>query len=159
MKHLMISILLLVTSIFVAQNTFARETSKVEKAVDEMVSKYEGASGVTCLTVVKGRGLEIMKAMLNKEFGKSFMKGVTRITLIEYTDASQENCKSLHKDLEVFQTLMDDFDFNNEEEFAENEYVRCFASEEDQALSDFIIAIEDKESKVFMYMAGKITFE
>lgn len=159
MKHLMIRILLLVASIFVAQNTFARETSKVEKAVDEMVSKYEGASGVTCLTVVKGRGLEIMKAMLNKEFGKSFMKGVTRITLIEYTDASQENCKSLHKDLEVFQTLMDDFDFNNEEEFAENEYVRCFASEEDQALSDFIIAIEDKESKVFMYMAGKITFE
>ena len=155
----MIRILLLVISILAAHVTFAQEASKVEKAVDEMVSKYEGASGVTCLTVVKGRGLEIMKAMLNKEFGKSFMKGVTRITLIEYTDASQENCKSLHKDLEVFQTLMDDFDFNNEEEFAENEYIRCFASEEDHALSDFIIAIEDKESKVFMYMAGKITFE
>ena len=159
MKNLIIRILLLVISIFVAQNTFARETSKVEKAVDEMVSKYEGASGVTCLTVVKGRGLEIMKAMLNKEFGKSFMKGVTRITLIEYTDASQENCNSLHKDLEVFQTLMDDFDFNNEEEFAENEYIRCFACENGDRLSDFVVALENESSKTVMYMAGEIIVE
>lgn len=155
----MIRILLIVISIFAAHITFAQEASKVEKAVDAMVSKYEGASGVTCMNLVKGSGLEIMKTMLNKEFGKSFMKGVTRITLIEYSDASQENCNSLHKDLEVFQTLMEDFDLRNEEEFADNDYVRCFAAEDNGALSDFIIAMEGEGAKVFMYMSGKIIIE
>jgi hypothetical protein len=159
MKNLMIRILLLVISIFAAHITFAQEASKVEKAVEAMVSKYEGVAGVRSMKLVKGGGLKFMKAMLNKEFGKTFMKGVTGIIVMDYSEASQETCEALHKDLDGFRTLLQDFNLNGEEEFADNDYIRCFASEANGELSDFLVAVEQGDSKAFMYMAGKIIIE
>ena len=44
-----------------------------------------------------------------------------------------------------------------EEEFSDNNYVRCFASvSDDKVLSDFVIALEDDKSKMILHMAGKI---
>lgn len=112
------------------------------------------------MTVVKGGGLEMLKMMFNKEFGKEFMRGVTSITLIEYSDASEETCTTLHKDLDVFLSLLQEFDVSKEKQFADNDYIRCFASAtESDTLSDFVIALENDESKMIMYMAGKIVFK
>ena len=138
---------------------YAQEASKVQEAVNKIVEKYENTEGVSCMTVVKGGGLEMIKMALKKEFGKSFMKGVTSITIIEYGEASQETCTAIRKDLDIFKSLLKDFNIGEEKEFSDNDYVRCFAAEETGKLSDFVIAIENGSSKAVMYMAGEIQIE
>ena len=141
-------------------NCHAQKSSNVEKTVKEIVKKHEGSKGVSCMTVDKGSGLGMIKMMLNKEFGKDFMKGVTSITIIEYSDASEETRKILHKDLDAFTSLLQEFDVSKEKQFADNDFIRCFASaSESNSISDFVIAVEDGKSKMVMYMAGNIIVE
>ena len=111
------------------------------------------------MTVAKGSGLELFKTMLKQEFGKTFIKGVTSITIIEYSDAPVETCKELHQDLDLFLSLLQEFDLSKEKDFSDNSFLRCFASESDAeagTLSDFVAAIEDDKSKMLLYMAGQI---
>ena len=161
MKFLMKRMALLVVMIMMTfASACAQELSQVEKMFDEMVKKYENIEGVECVSVVKGGGLEMMKMLLNKELGKSFMKGVTSITVIDYSDASQETCSALHHDLDVFTSMFEEFDVSEEPSFSDNDYLRSFASvSDDGTVSDFIIAMENEDSKSIMYMAGEIKVE
>lgn len=162
MKNFMKRIASLIVMIMMAVvSVYAQEPSQVEKMVDELVKKYENIEGVECLSVVKGGGLELIKMMLNKELGKSFMKGVTSITIIDYSDASQETCMSLHKDLDVFLSILEEIDMSEDESLSDNDYIRSFAliSESEETISDFIIAMENEDVKSIMYMAGKIKME
>jgi hypothetical protein len=140
---------------------YAQEPSKVGIKVNEIVKEYENVKDVDCLVATKGSGLGLLKMMLNQQFGKDFMKGVTSITIINYSDAAQEVCLALRKELDVFETLLEEFDMDEEKELATNEFIRCFASisKEDKTISDFVFAAEDNESKMLMYMAGKIRVE
>ena len=142
-------------------NGYAQEPSQVEKAVNEIVKKYDDTKGVECVTVVKGNGLEMVKLLFNKQFGKDFMRGVTSITIINYSDAPEEVCLALRKELDAFIALLEEFNVSEEEQFADNDYVRCFASASSDAstLSDFVVAIEKEDSKTVMYMAGDIKVE
>lgn len=152
-------ILLFCLSLCLAIVCSAQQSSEVEKIVNEVVKKYDGKQGVTCMTVAKGSGLELFKTMLKQEFGKTFIKGVTSITIIEYSDAPAETCKELHQDLDLFLSLLQEFDLSKEKDFSDNSFLRCFASEseaEEGTLSDFVAAIEDDKSKMLLYMAGKI---
>ena len=150
----------LIVLLLIAINCHAQKSSDVQSAIAEIVKKYETTDGVTCTTVSKGNGLNLVKMMFNKEFGKEFMKGVTGITIIEYSDASEETCTALHKDLDIFLTLLEEFDVSEEEKYEGNDYIRCFADVSDsQTISDFIMAMEDDESKMLMYMSGKIKIE
>lgn len=139
---------------------YAQESSEVARKVNDMVKKYDGTEGVDCMSLVKGRGLEMVKMMFNKEFGKEFMKGVTSITVIDYSDASQEICQSLRKDLDDFLSLLEEFKVGDEKAFADNDYIRSFARTSDSGtLSDFVIALENNGTKTMLYMAGEIKVE
>jgi hypothetical protein len=145
----------LLMTVFINSN--AQTSASVESTVDEIVKKHEASKGVNCMKVVKGGGLELVKMTLKKEFGKDFMKGVTCITVIDYSEASEETCVTLRKDLDALSSLMQEFNVSKEEEFSNNKYVRCFASaSDDKVLSDFVIALEDDKSKMILHMAGKI---
>ena len=137
---------------------YAQDSLQVKDKVQAMAKKYDSVKGVECVTVEKGSGLGLVKMMFNKQFGKDFMKGVTSITIIEYSDASPETIQALRNDLDAFTSLLEEFNFNEKNKSANNDYVRCFAtiSKEDGTLSDFIFALEDEESKMFLYMAGVI---
>ncbi len=139
----------------------AQEPSKVKATVNELVKKYENVKGVECTTFLKGEGLGMVKMMLNKQFGRDFMKGVTSITFIDHSDASEETSLELRKELDVFTSLLEELKPEDEKETATEGYTRSFASisKSDKTISDFVIAIEDKDSKVIMYMAGKIQVE
>ena len=138
----------------------AQESQSVENTMNEITKKYEANQDVSCISVVKGGGLEMVKIMLKKESGKDFMKGVTSITIIDYSDASEETCNALRKDLDIFLSILQEFDVSKEKQFADNDYIRCFASaSESGILSDFVIALENEESKMLMYMAGTIKVE
>lgn len=161
-ENMMKRVLLLVALVMAAfVSGYAQEPSQVEKAVYEIVKKYDDTKGVECVTVVKGNGLEMVKLLFNKQFGKDFMKGVTSITIINYSDAPEEVCLALRKELDVFIALLEEFNVGEEEQFADNDYVRCFASASSDVgtLSDFVIAIEKEDSKMLMYMAGDIKVE
>ncbi len=139
---------------------YAQGTSPVEDMVNGIVKKYEETKGVECISVAKGSGLEMFKIMLKKKFSKGFMKGVTGITIIDYSDAPQEVCQSLRSDVNAFPTLLQEFNVGKEKEFADNDYIRNFASVSDAGtISDFVIAVENKESKTIIYMAGEIKVE
>ena len=139
-------------------NCYAQKPSDARDTMDQIVKKYDGKQGITAIKVAKGSGLELVKLMFNHEFGKDFMKGVTSITIIEYSDASPETIQALRNDLDTFTSLLEEFNLNSEKKSANNNYARCFAtiSKEDGTLSDFIFALEDEESKMFLYMAGVI---
>lgn len=140
---------------------YSQVPSQAEKVVGELVKKYENVEGVDCLSVVKGGGLEMVKLMLSKELGRSFMKGVTSITIIDYSSASQETCLSLRKELDAFLSILEEFDISEDNSFADCDYIRSFAltSETEESISDLIIAMEDKNTKSIMYMAGKIKLQ
>lgn len=135
----------------------AQESSKVEAKVNELVKKYENVKGVDCMSVTKGLGLSMVKMMFNKQLGKQFMKGVTGITIIEYSDASQQTSMALRKELDEFLPLLQEFKLGEQKESSENDYMRSFATTLDNnTISDFIVALETKDSKIIMYMSGKI---
>ena len=139
----------------------AQEPSKVEVKVNELVKRYENVKGVESLTVTKGGGLGLVKAMFNQQFGKDFMKGVTSITVINYSDASQETCLALRKDIEAIGSMLEEFKMGKEKEPAEPEqYAKSYAAlEGEKTISDFLTAMESKDVKMVLYMAGKIKVE
>ena len=139
----------------------AQESSKVEVKVKELVKRYENVKGVESITVAKGSGLGMVKAMLNGQFDKNFMKGVTSITVINYSDASQETCLALRKDIEAIGSMLEEFKMGEEKESTEQElYAKSYAAiEGEKSISDFLTAMENKEVKMVLYMAGKIKVE
>lgn len=158
--NLIIKIMLTLLSVTAAADCFAQQAVDVENKVNELYKKYDGKQGITCMTFAKGSGLELLKTVLKNEFGKSFLKGVTSITFIEYSEATEDTCLALRKDMDGFISLMQEFDLTEEKQFSGSDYIRCFATGADSGiLSDFIIVLESEKSKMFMYMAGKIVVE
>ena len=161
MKHLILIHTLLIT-LFTTPliNCYAQNAAKVKSTMEEIVKKHEAKEGISCMTVAKGSGLEMVKMMFNKEFGKDFMKGVRKMSIIEYSDASKETCMAIRKDLDTFTSLLKEFDLSGEKKFSNNSFVRCFAlNADDSSLSDFLIAMEDDEAKMVLYMAGVIKIQ
>ena len=76
MKHI-IKLMLVLLSMTAMTDSYAQKSDDVEKQVNELVKKYDGKQGITCMKVAKGSGLELLKMALKNEFGKSFLKGVT----------------------------------------------------------------------------------
>ena len=121
------TILLIVLCITILMKGYTQNGSEVEAKMNLLVKKYENVKGVDCMSVAKGSGLGLIKTMLNQEFGKDFMKGVTSITIINYTDASPEVCLALHKELDAFLSLLEEFKDKDEKPTDEQEYIRSFA--------------------------------
>jgi hypothetical protein len=139
---------------------YAQEPSKVETKVKEIVKQYEDVKGVECFVFAKGSGLGIVKMAFNQQFGKDFMKGVKSITIINYSDASNEICQALHQELDAFSSLLEEIKPKEDKGSSNKGYSCSFASiSNGNTMSDFVIAIEDNESKMMMYMAGEIKVE
>lgn len=141
-------------------NSYAQQSADVEAAMNKIVTKYEDTKDVSCITISKGFVLNRIKKAFAKEFGKDFMTGVTSMSIIEYSDASEETVMSIRKDLDSFTSLLKEFDVSDEKNFSDNSFVRCFALKaDDKLLSDFLIAMEDADAKMVLYMAGVIKIQ
>ena len=157
MRRFGLKIILLAFFALFGATTFA---TTVDKTVKEIVENYKDTEGVEIVEVAKGNGLEFVKMMLKKQFGKEFMRGVTSITIIGYSDASEAVCSSLRKDLDIFTSVLEEFDLSGNKELSQNDYKRCFAQRtETGTLSDFVVAIEQDQMKMVVYMAGEIKIE
>lgn len=157
MRRFGLKIILLAFFALFGATTFA---TTADKTVKEIVDNYKDVKGVEIVEVTKGNGLEFVKMMFKKQFGKEFMRGVTSITIIGYSDASEAVCISLRKDLDIFTSVLEEFDLSGNKDFSKNEYVRCFAQRtENGTLSDFVVAMEQDQMKMVVYMAGEIKIE
>lgn len=158
MRHFMKRVALLVAlSIMTLTVGYAQGPSKAETQVKEIVERYDAVKGVESVTVAKGSGLEMFKMMFNKQFGKDFMKGVKSITIINYTDASEDVCQRLRNELDLFVSLLEEFNLNKDKSVDEHSYIRSFASTvKENTISDFVVAMENESMKMIMYMAGDI---
>ena len=143
--------------VFSGISGYPYKTDDVGKTVKEIAEKYQDSTGVECMTIVKGEGLNLVKMMLKKEFGKQFIKGVTSITIIDYSKAPEETCKSLRNEMDLFLSLLEEFKISDKDEFSDNNFVRCFAASSSPGiLSHFVIALEKGDTKTIMHMAGEI---
>ena len=153
-------VLLVALSVATIAVGYAQGSSEVELKIKELVKKYDSVKGVDCMTVVKGGGLEMVKLMFNKQFGKDFMRGVKSITIIGYSEASIDVCQALHKEMDIFQTCLKEFNLEQNKELSSHGYIRTFALPiDDRTISDFLIAMEDEGVKMIVYMAGEIRVE
>lgn len=161
MKNLGIkSVLIAAIIIFSGIASYAQQSDEIEKAIKGIMEKYDETTGVESTIIKEGSGLGLVKMMLKKEFGKEFIKGVTGITIIDYSNASNETCTSLRKDLDNFITLLEEFKISDKKEFSDNDFLRCFAaSSSPGVLSHFIIALEKEKSRTIMHMSGNIVAE
>lgn len=160
MKNFNIRAILLLLLVFVCATSYATTTEEVTKKIEEITANYKDTKGIEVVSVTKGNGLELIKMMLKKQFGKEFMRGVTSITVIDYSDATEEVSNSLRKDLDTFTSILEEFDLSGNKDFSQNDYVRCFAHKaEDGTLSDFVVAMEKDSLEMVVYMAGKIIVE
>lgn len=152
--------LVLIAAILISLNCLADKKPEANDQILNLVKKYENTKGVECMSIVKGEGLELIKMMLKKEFGRKFMKGVTSIIIIEYSDASEDISKAIRGELDVFMTSLKEIDVTKEMDLEGCDYVRCFAKEMDSShISDFVLVMEGEGSKMLMYMGGEIILE
>ena len=157
MKKSILSILLTVFMSFAAIATYAQEQAKVEEAMKAIVEKYDNVEDFDCITVVKGEGLELIKAPFNKQFGKKFMKGVTSMSIIVYTDASKESCEAFYKDLAPVFSMMKEFETKGANISGDFKNAKFYAIEEgEKVLSDCIFHLEGDDAMTLLYMAGKL---
>ena len=162
MKHLKLKIALLATLLlFVGKVGYAQEPTAAGKAIADMVAKYENTEGVDCMVVTKGNGLGMVKMALRAQLGKSFLKGVTSMTIIDYGKASEEVCESIRTDVNVFISMLEEIDLTkSEKKIDDSSYLRCFATvNENRTISDFLMLMENKEMKWMIYMEGEIKVE
>lgn len=140
---------------------YAQTPTSVSGKVDNLVKIYNNVNGVECLTVAKGSGLELVKLMLNKQFGKDFMKGVNSVTIVNYSSASQDTCMALRKEVESIGSTLDEFKLDDKKEaLGEHDYIRSYAAVSGaNAISDFLTAYEGNDMKVIFYMSGTIKVE
>lgn len=138
---------------------FAQTPAAVQAKIDAIMKKFEDTKGVESTTVARGSGLGLVKMMLSAESGSDFTKGVTKINIIEYSEASQATCDALHKEFEGFKTLLDDI--TDEGDQKDHTYFASYGNinVDERTMSDLILIMEDKESKMFLHLAGKIKID
>ena len=157
MKQRVLTTIMAAALTLLSFGAIAQQSVNIEPKIKAIASEFENSKGVDCVEISEGLGLTMVKKAFTPQFGKEFMKGVTAITVIDYSDASQQTCQALRKELNAFTSLLEEVKLGEEKEFADFDLVRCFVMpSDDKTISDFIIAVENKDSKMIMYMAGKI---
>lgn len=137
----------------------AASPAKIENEVKKIVADYENVPGVDCMVIQKGEGLGLLKSMFNQSFGRKFMKGVTSLIMIEYTEATSDVAASLKSRFDSFAAVLDEYK-PEDNELEEGEYMKCFAKFNGTvSVSDFMIIMEDKESKAYIYMGGELMID
>ena len=153
--------LLAVLLFFGVKVGYANEPTAVAQAVADMAAKYENTEGVDCMVVTKGNGLGLVKMALKAQLGKSFLKGVTAMTIIDYSKDSAEVCESIKADANIFLSMLEEIDLTKgEKKIDDSSYLRCFAAvNENRTISDFVMLMENNEMKWMIYMEGEIKVE
>ena len=158
MKKVLLKSVLLLAFVFAGWSASAGQPSDVGESVRKMAKEFEKEKGVECMVVEKGLIIGIIKASFKAKFGKEFMKDVTSMVIINYSEASNEVAETFRKRVDSYAGVLQEMK-PNKENTEEGHYEKCYAKLDETSLSDMMILIEDKESRIFLYMDGKLNLE
>lgn len=147
--------LLLMLAIWVG--AAAQPASTGRELMTSMVEQYSQTEGVEGVVCTKGNGLEMIKLMLRKQFGKEFIKGVEEIVIIDYSKAEQQVAEVIRTQTESLSASYEQKELP--EEMTKGNYMRNFFKLNDskQIITDMVVLVESAENKTVIYFGGEMT--
>ena len=135
----------------------AQPTSTGRELMTSMVEKYGEDKGVKGMVCTKGNGLEMIKLVLRKEFGKDFIKGVDMIIIIDYSKAEQQVAEVIRTQTESLSASYEQKELP--EEMTKGNYMRNFfkLSDSKEVITDMVVLVESAENKTVIYFGGEMT--
>lgn len=135
----------------------AQPTSTGRELMTSMVEKYGEDKGVNGMVCTKGNGLEMIKLVLRKEFGKDFIKGVDMIIIIDYSKAEQQVAEVIRTQTESLSASYEQKELP--EEMTKGNYMRNFFKLNDskEVITDMVVLVESAENKTVIYFGGEMT--
>ena len=135
----------------------AQPTSTGRELMTSIVEKYGEDKGVNGMVCTKGNGLEMIKLVLRKEFGKDFIKGVDMIIIIDYSKAEQQVAEVIRTQTESLSASYEQKELP--EEMAKGNYMRNFFKLNDskEVITDMVVLVESAENKTVIYFGGEMT--
>ena len=137
----------------------AQSASIGHELMVSMVDKYDESKNVNGIVCTKGNGLEMIKMMLRKDFGKDFIKGVDEVIIIEYSEADKEVAKDIRTQIETLSKVYDQKELP--QSLTEGSYMRNYFKLNDSkdAITDMVVLMENAENKTVIYFGGTMTGE
>lgn len=150
-------IMLLVMMLTLWLGAAAQPTSTGRELMTSMVEKYGEDKGVNGMVCTKGNGLEMIKLVLRKEFGKDFIKGVDMIIIIDYSKAEQQVAEVIRTQTESLSASYEQKELP--EEMTKGNYMRNFfkLSDSKEVITDMVVLVESAENKTVIYFGGEMT--
>ena len=150
-------IMLLVMMLTLWLGAAAQPTSTGRELMTSMVEKYGEDKGVNGMVCTKGNGLEMIKLVLRKEFGKDFIKGVDMIIIIDYSKAEQQVAEVIRTQTESLSASYEQKELP--EEMTKGNYRRNFFKLNDskEVITDMVVLVESAENKTVIYFGGEMT--
>ncbi len=151
----MLRLALILAFIFAGWSASAEQPTNIEESVKNIAKEFEKTKGVDCMILEKGLRFGLVKEAFKAKFGKEFMKDVTSLVIIDYSKASSEVAETFRKRIDSFSAVLQELK-SGQEVVEERKYEKCYAKVDGTNLSDMMIIVEDKESRIYIYMGGAL---
>lgn len=137
----------------------AQQSVNIEPKIKAIASEFENSKGVDCVEISEGLGLTMVKKAFTPQFGKEFMKDVTSMVIIDYSDASNDVCSAIRRRVESLSAYLEEYT-PKDNSVKEGEYLKSYATVKDKKhISNFVVITESGKDKIFIYMGGVLNIE
>ena len=135
----------------------AQSSDTGRELMTSMVDRYSQNKGVNGMVCTKGNGLEMIKLVLRKEFGKEFIKGVDVIIIIDYSSADKQVAEAIRAQTDTLSASYEQKELPKE--MTEGSYMRNYfkLSENKEAITDMVVLMENESTRTVIYFGGEMT--
>ncbi|MBQ5669195.1 MAG: hypothetical protein IIV29_00700 [Tidjanibacter sp.] len=159
MKKILLTTILTLSFVFAQWTAAAQQAIDIEKSVETIATELDSAEGVECMVITQGIQLKLIKGAFQQKFGKAFMKRVTSMVIIDYSKASGAIYNSIRSRISSLTERLQEFEIDKET-IKEGQYVKSYATiNSPTSISDFMMIMEDKDNKMFLYMGGVLDID
>ncbi len=111
------------------------------------------------MVITQGIQLKLIKSAFQSKLGKEFMKRVTSMVIIDYSKASGAIYNSIRSRISSLTECLQEFEIDKET-IKEGQYVKSYATiNSPTSISDFMMIMEDKDNKMFLYIGGVLNID
>ena len=135
----------------------AQSSDTGRELMTSMVDRYSQNKGVNGMVCTKGNGLEMIKLVLRKEFGKDFIKGVDVIIILDYSKAEQQVAEAIRTRTESLSASYEQKELP--EELTKGNYMRNYfkLSDNKETITDMVVLMENESTRTVIYFGGEMT--
>ncbi len=150
-------ILLLLMTLALWFGAAAQPSSTGRELMRSLVEQYDQTTGVEGMVCTKGNGLEMIKLVLRKQFGKEFIKGVEEIVIIDYSKADTQAAEAIRTRTESLSASYEQKELPKE--LVKDNYMRNFFKLNDskEIITDMVVLVESAKNRIAIYFGGQMT--